>query len=94
MAMSLWTAIVRRPEHRLGNWNAKSNYSVWQLATLTVFAEGGSGGNQGAIKCKENEFRIVLQIERLHDVVLVEHGRFLADLENVGDFPHRTAFGK
>jgi hypothetical protein len=34
--MSLWTAIVRRPEHRLGNWNAKSNYSVWQLATFAV----------------------------------------------------------
>ena len=45
-----------------------------------------------AFESEQNQLRVIFQVERVHDVVLVEHDSFLADLENTGHLFHGTTF--
>ena len=47
-----------------------------------------------ALEGEQDHVRVTLQVERMHDVVLVKHDSLLADLENIRDFFHGATFGK
>ena len=47
--------------------------------------------DQSVLESKQHQFRIALEIERLHDVVLVEFDGLLAQVQMTGDLLDRAA---
>jgi hypothetical protein len=54
--------------------------SFAQLSELTGrVSTPESGGNQVVLDREQDQVRVAFEVERLHDVVFVEHNRSLAD---------------
>ena len=51
-------------------------------------------GNKVLLKCEKYDVCIVLEIELLHDVILVKRDCFLAHVQDSGDFFHGAPFSE